>query len=100
MGRRSWRGWTSLPAYGRYAIREPIQRTCHPERSEAPQRVAKRRIQAIPDARLSQHPSGLSLGWKGDLRPDECRKVQCGERHFKGALGVEYRVVTKASELP
>jgi len=35
-----------------------------------------------------------------DLRPDERRKVQCGEQHFKGALGVDYKVVTSASELP
>ena len=38
--------------------------------------------------------------WKANLRPDEQRKIQCGERHFKGALGVNYKVVTKASELP
>jgi type III restriction enzyme len=35
-----------------------------------------------------------------DLRPDERRKVQCGEQHFKGALGVDYKVITNASELP
>ena len=34
------------------------------------------------------------------LRPDEKRKVQCGERHFKDALGVDYKVVTSADELP
>ena len=45
---------------------------------------------------------------KDDLRPDEWRKIQCGAAHFgskqlkkKGALnGVDYRVVTSASELP
>jgi type III restriction enzyme len=35
-----------------------------------------------------------------DFRPDERRKVTCGRRHFQGALGVDYRVVTKSSELP
>ena len=35
-----------------------------------------------------------------DLRPDERRKVQCGERHFKDALGVDYKIVTSANELP
>jgi len=35
-----------------------------------------------------------------DLRPDERRKIHCGEKHFKGALGVDYRVVTSAGELP
>ena len=35
-----------------------------------------------------------------DLRPDERRKINCGERHFKDALGVDYKVVTKAGELP
>jgi type III restriction enzyme len=34
------------------------------------------------------------------LHPDEARKIKCGERHFVGALGVPYKVVTKASELP
>jgi type III restriction enzyme len=38
--------------------------------------------------------------WKSDLRLDELRKIHCGERHFKDALGVDYKVVTKASELP
>jgi type III restriction enzyme len=35
-----------------------------------------------------------------ELRPDERRKILCGERHFQGALGVDYRVVTSATELP
>ena len=34
-----------------------------------------------------------------ELRPDERRKVHCGERHFRG-LGVDYKVVTAAHELP
>jgi type III restriction enzyme len=33
-------------------------------------------------------------------RPDERRKIVCGRRHFKDALGVDYRVVTSSSELP
>ncbi len=45
---------------------------------------------------------------KDNLRPDEWRKIQCGAAHFgstqygkKGALqGVDYKVVTKASDLP
>ena len=45
---------------------------------------------------------------KDDLRPDEWRKIQCGAAHFgsteygkKGVLqGVDYKVVTKASDLP
>jgi type III restriction enzyme len=32
--------------------------------------------------------------------PDERRKVVCGERHFREALGVDYRVVVAAEELP
>ena len=38
--------------------------------------------------------------WRTDLRPDERRKIVCGERHFKDALGVDYKVVTVAGELP
>lgn len=38
--------------------------------------------------------------WKTSLRPSEKRKIVCGERHFTKALGVNYRVVSKASELP
>lgn len=38
--------------------------------------------------------------WRTDLRPDERRKIVCGERHFKDALGVDYKVVSKAGELP
>lgn len=38
--------------------------------------------------------------WRTDLRPDERRKIKCGERHFAGALGVNYKVVSKAGELP
>jgi type III restriction enzyme len=37
--------------------------------------------------------------WRTDLRPDERRKIACGERHFKDALGVDYEVVTTTSEL-
>lgn len=39
-------------------------------------------------------------GWRTDLRPDERRKIACGEKHFNGALRVDFRVVTKADELP
>ena len=35
-----------------------------------------------------------------ELRPDERRKIVCGERHFRDALGVDYKVVTQASQLP
>jgi type III restriction enzyme len=34
------------------------------------------------------------------LRPDERRKVLCGERHFKDTLEVDYKVITSARELP
>jgi type III restriction enzyme len=37
--------------------------------------------------------------WKTGLRPDELRKITCGERHFKDALGVDYKVVTAASDV-
>lgn len=32
--------------------------------------------------------------------PDERRKVTCGERHFQDTLGVDYKVVVSAGELP
>lgn len=41
-----------------------------------------------------------SEDWKTDLRPDERRKITCGERHFKDALDVDYKVVSTAGELP
>src|SRR5665213_1718323 len=34
------------------------------------------------------------------LRADERRKIACGKAHFGGALGVDYRVITNASQLP
>ena len=34
-----------------------------------------------------------------ELRPDEARKIRCGEKHFKDALGVDYKVVKSAEEL-
>ena len=37
---------------------------------------------------------------KDELRGSENQKIQCGERHFKNALNVDYRVVTNASQLP
>jgi len=38
--------------------------------------------------------------WKTSLRPEERRKIACGEQHFKGALGVDYKVVSSVRELP
>ncbi len=35
----------------------------------------------------------------GDLRPDESRKIHCGDRHFE-SLGVDYHVMTAADPLP
>ncbi|MGO9021895.1 MAG: DEAD/DEAH box helicase family protein [Syntrophobacteraceae bacterium] len=34
------------------------------------------------------------------LRPDEKRKIACGRSHFIGALGVDFKVVTSANDLP
>jgi len=34
------------------------------------------------------------------LRLDEARKIRCGERHFRDALGVNYKVITNTRELP
>lgn len=35
-----------------------------------------------------------------DLRPDEKRKILCGRKHFRDALGVDYKVVSSAAQLP
>jgi type III restriction enzyme len=34
------------------------------------------------------------------LRPDERRKITCGERHFVDTLDVDYKIVVSAGELP
>ena len=34
-----------------------------------------------------------------ELRPDEKRKILCGERHFKDALGVDYKLIDSIEEL-
>ncbi|HEY5268979.1 MAG TPA: hypothetical protein VII97_01485, partial [Anaerolineales bacterium] len=34
-----------------------------------------------------------------DWQPDEARKIFCGERHFRDALGVNYQVVIDTKEL-
>ncbi len=34
-----------------------------------------------------------------ELRPDERRKIHCGESHFQEALGVSYRVMTASDQL-
>jgi type III restriction enzyme len=34
-----------------------------------------------------------------ELPPEERRKVICGEKHFRGALGADYKVVKDASEI-
>jgi type III restriction enzyme len=36
---------------------------------------------------------------RGKLRPSEQRKIDCAERHFEDALGVDYRVVKAASDV-
>jgi len=36
----------------------------------------------------------------GDLRGQEAQEIDCGGRHFNGALGVDYKVVQKADKLP
>jgi len=35
-----------------------------------------------------------------ELRGTENQKVHCGERHFTGALNVDFKVVTNADDLP
>jgi type III restriction enzyme len=38
-------------------------------------------------------------GRSESLRPNEARKLTCGKRHFKDALGVDYKVIKSAGEL-
>ena len=54
--------------------------------------TGKQRLYLVRETKSTTDPD--------DLRPDEARKVHCGERHFKGALRVDYKVVTSAKELP
>ena len=35
-----------------------------------------------------------------DLRPDERRKIICGQKHFVDALGGNYKVITQTNQLP
>jgi type III restriction enzyme len=35
-----------------------------------------------------------------ELRPDERRKIRCAQHHFGDALGIDYKVVTSAKQLP
>lgn len=35
-----------------------------------------------------------------DLRPDERHKILCGRKHFRDTLGVDYRVIVNAAQLP
>jgi type III restriction enzyme len=37
--------------------------------------------------------------WKTALRPNELRKIRCGEAHFRTALNVDFAVVSSVSEL-
>ena len=34
-----------------------------------------------------------------DLRPNERRKTECGQKHFAGTLGINYKVITGVGEL-
>lgn len=36
----------------------------------------------------------------GDLRPSEGRKIRCGRKHFRDALGVDYQVVSEVGQIP
>lgn len=36
---------------------------------------------------------------RNELRPEDVRKIQCGERHFQEALGVGYEIVTSVKEI-
>jgi len=38
--------------------------------------------------------------WPDNARQDELRKTQCGKKHFKDALGVDYKVVYTVNQLP
>lgn len=35
-----------------------------------------------------------------DMYSSEAQKVKCGQRHFEGGLGVDYKVVSSADQLP
>jgi len=35
-----------------------------------------------------------------NMRSNEQRKIDCGKRHFEDALGVDYRVMKSAADLP
>jgi type III restriction enzyme len=53
-----------------------------------------------PDALLYLIRETKSTTVADELRGAEKQKIQCGERHFTGALEVDFKVVTSADELP
>ena len=61
------------------------------ERDEHGQSTDKSLLYLVRETKGSTRPE--------DLRPDERRKILCGENHFQQTLGVSYKVVTKADKL-
>ena len=45
------------------------------------------------------HTADAGVQTRLDFEPNKWRKLKCGERHFKDALRLEYKVVKTASEL-
>jgi type III restriction enzyme len=62
------------------------------DRDEHGQPTGKPLLYPVRETKDSTNPN--------DLRAEERRKVQCGKRHFTGALGTDFKVVTSAGELP
>lgn len=54
----------------------------------------------VGDRRLYLVRETKSANWKTSLRPSERMKVTCGEEHFRNGLGVDYKVVSSARDLP
>lgn len=51
--------------------------------------------------RAAEHEErGQQAGAGTDMYSSEAQKVKCGSQHFNGALGINYRVVSSADELP
>jgi len=54
----------------------------------------------LPGKKLYLVRETKSTEERGKLRPDERRKIECGKKHFEGALDVSYAIRTNAKEFP
>ena len=107
--RNKWAGWLEMYVDGRFIAFGGTGWQVIGNGTATDQDWTDQLLKLVPEREhLGELPEGVDPAYTGtpdddalvaDLRPDERRKIECGNKHFVDTLGQDYKVITNISQI-